>query len=320
MIAVPSPKGGVGKTTVTLTLVDLLAGHGRLQVAAVDLNPDFGTLASLVPDQLRAPREFADLLERLDTVNGKPGLGPYMSKLPSGLNVLAAPEDPGVMRELTPELYGRVFELLRLFYDIVLLDLGTGIVDELTQFGIRRADQVVVVTTPQVVTAEKVLAALPFIASEGGWNGAGDGRLDRVAVVLNQAAASATHEQRAVEEAFRRAGVSRRVVLPYDDQLALTLGFVKRFELAEVGSVGAGDLGDVKRQVVVEALGGLPVGAIELGAELLECPLWLRVKAQARADLWTRRLPRGSVEQRRPRVGEATRAWNEHVAAIQRGL
>jgi hypothetical protein len=33
-----------------------------------------------------------------------------------------------------------------------------------------------------------------------------------------------------------------------------------------------------------------------------------------------RRLPRGPVEQLRPRVGEATRAWSEPVAAIQRRL
>ena len=98
------------------------------------------------------------------------------------------------------------------------------------------------------------------------------------------------------------------------------LGFIKRLELAEVGAVGAGDLGDVKRQVGLEALGGLPVGAVQLGAELIECPLWLRGEAQAGADLRPRCGPRGAAQQVGARVGEATRACNEHVAAMQRRL
>ncbi len=49
---------------------------------------------------------------------------------------------------------------------------------------------------------------------------------------------------------------------------------------SSASSVGAGNLGDVKRQVVVEALGGLPVGAVQLAVEVLERALWHGVEAQ----------------------------------------
>ena len=52
-VAVISPKGGVGKTTISFVLGNLLAEQLRLRVVALDANPDFGTLASLAPDDHR---------------------------------------------------------------------------------------------------------------------------------------------------------------------------------------------------------------------------------------------------------------------------
>jgi Mrp family chromosome partitioning ATPase len=46
-VALISPKGGVGKTTSTFLVGNLLATHLKLRVIAVDANPDFGTLARL---------------------------------------------------------------------------------------------------------------------------------------------------------------------------------------------------------------------------------------------------------------------------------
>src|SRR4051794_27212569 len=66
VVAVVSPKGGVGKTTSTFVLGNLLATHLKLRVVAVDANPDFGTLARLSPDQRRSSRSLADLLEDAD--------------------------------------------------------------------------------------------------------------------------------------------------------------------------------------------------------------------------------------------------------------
>jgi hypothetical protein len=97
-------------------------------------------------------------------------------------------------------------------------------------------------------------------------------------------------------------------------------GLIERFELCEVGAVGARDLGDLQREVVVEPLGRLTVGAVELTGEQLERPLRRGLEAHAGADLRPRHGPRGSLEQLRPRVDETAGAGNEHVPAVQRGL
>lgn len=72
VIAVISPKGGVGKTTNTFLLGNILAQHLRLRAVALDANPDFGTLAALAPDGLRSHRTLSDLLENWDNVRLRP--------------------------------------------------------------------------------------------------------------------------------------------------------------------------------------------------------------------------------------------------------
>jgi Mrp family chromosome partitioning ATPase len=61
-VAVISPKGGVGKTTISFVLGNLLAEQLRMRVVALDANPDFGTLSALAPDEHRSTRSLADLL------------------------------------------------------------------------------------------------------------------------------------------------------------------------------------------------------------------------------------------------------------------
>src|SRR4051812_17666813 len=62
-VAVISPKGGVGKTTSTFLVGNLLATHLKLRVVAVDANPDFGTLGRLSADGRRSSGAPVGLLD-----------------------------------------------------------------------------------------------------------------------------------------------------------------------------------------------------------------------------------------------------------------
>jgi putative peptide zinc metalloprotease protein len=225
-IAVVSPKGGVGKTTCTFLVGNLLAEALNLRVVAVDANRDFGTLASLAPDDVRVGRSLADLLPHLDHIDSVSDVLAYVSQLPSGLHVLAAPEQAEVMAAMTPETYGDLLDLLGRFYEVIMLDLGTGIIDPLAQFGIRRADQALLVTTPEYVTADKVLGALRYLNAEAGWDsGGGEESLNRkrLTVVLNRAPPERSGDRQVIETAFRRFGIGRHVTIPYDDRLRVML-------------------------------------------------------------------------------------------------
>ena len=72
VVATLSPKGGCGKTTSTFLAGNVLASHLRLRALAVDLNPDFGTLADLAPDRARAPLSLVNLLHDKEQI-GSPG-------------------------------------------------------------------------------------------------------------------------------------------------------------------------------------------------------------------------------------------------------
>jgi MinD-like ATPase involved in chromosome partitioning or flagellar assembly len=211
VVAVISPKGGVGKTTSAFVVGSLLADRLRLRAIAVDANPDFGTLAALAPDRLRCERSLADLLSDIERIETAAQLRSYVSALPSGLHLLGAPSDAEVMAGLGPEAYGELLALLATFYELVLLDLGTGVAGQLAQFAIGRADQVVLVMTPEWVTSSAVLAALEHLEHE------------RTTVVANKFHSRGPADLSELERRLRERRLHRSVAIPYDQQLAAML-------------------------------------------------------------------------------------------------
>jgi MinD-like ATPase involved in chromosome partitioning or flagellar assembly len=209
-IALISPKGGVGKTTSTFLTGNLLATHLKLRAIAVDANPDFGTLARLAPDDRRSARSLVELLDNAERLNTAAELTPYVSRLPTGLHVLGAPCHADVTASLGPRRYGELVALLATFYDVVLLDLGTGVAGPLANFAIDRADQVVLVTTPEWVTSGVVLEALAYVRHDHATVAINKSRLDSAVAAV-------------IEDRFRAEHLHRAVTIPYDEQLAAML-------------------------------------------------------------------------------------------------
>jgi MinD-like ATPase involved in chromosome partitioning or flagellar assembly len=211
VVAVVSPKGGVGKTTSAFVLGNLIADRLRLRVIAVDANPDFGTLADLAPEEVRCRRCLADLLADIDGIHTAADVRRYVSALPSGLHLLASPREAEAMARLGPDAYGDALALLSTFYELLVLDLGTGVAGPLAQFAIDRADQVVLVTTPEWVTSTLVLAALEHLEHE------------RTTVAANKFHARGPADLRELERRLRERHLHRNVAIPQDDQLAAML-------------------------------------------------------------------------------------------------
>lgn len=211
VVVVISPKGGVGKTTSAFVVGGLLADRLRLRVIAVDANPGFATLASLAPDRLRCQRSLADLLTDIEQIETAAQLRSYVSALPSGLHLLGASADAEVMARLGPGAYGELVALLCTFYDVVLLDLGNAIAGRLAQFALGRADQFVLVATPESVAGSAVLTALEQLDHK------------RRIVATNKFYAHRTAHLRELERRLRERRLDRSVAIPYDDQLAAML-------------------------------------------------------------------------------------------------
>ncbi|MDQ3435082.1 MAG: hypothetical protein M3481_10470 [Actinomycetota bacterium] len=210
-LSVISPKGGVGKTTVSFLVGSLLATHLQTWTIAVDTNPDYGTLGDLAPEGLRSTRSLADLLDDMDQIRTAAQLRPYVTQLPTGLHVLSAPRDAEVTAGLSAQSYGELLAFLSIFYELVVLDCGTGVGRPLARFAIDRADQVMLLSTAELVTANVVLSALHQL------------RHDRTTLVLNRAHPALGENVQALEDRFRRERVHRSITLPDDPQLATML-------------------------------------------------------------------------------------------------
>lgn len=143
-VVVMSRKGGVGKTTIALAIGSTFAMLRGDRVVAVDANPDAGNLAHRV-----APphdRTITDVLRDLDSITSYAALRSYTAQaLESRLEVLASDDDPGIGMALGRDDYHRLIGLLDRFYNLILLDTGTGILDSANQGLLAEADQVVLV-------------------------------------------------------------------------------------------------------------------------------------------------------------------------------
>ncbi|HZV52263.1 MAG TPA: MinD/ParA family protein [Candidatus Dormibacteraeota bacterium] len=147
-VAVASGKGGVGKTTVAAGLASQLGLLRGDRVITLDANPDSPTLGLRVGGASRPT--VADLSRELEAgrVQRQADLRAFTSQAPeSRLEVLAGPLDPKTTEALGEADYARVLDALRRFYDVVVADLGTGLLDPANKLLLLRAcDQVVVVT------------------------------------------------------------------------------------------------------------------------------------------------------------------------------
>ena len=143
-VVVMSRKGGVGKTTISLALGSTFAMLRGDRVIAVDANPDAGNLAHRV-----APphdRTITDVLRDLEGITSYAALRSYTAQAEeSRLEVLASDDDPRIWNALDRNDYHRLIELLDRFYNLIVLDTGTGILDSANQGLLTEADQIVLV-------------------------------------------------------------------------------------------------------------------------------------------------------------------------------
>lgn len=211
-VVVMSRKGGVGKTTVTFALGSTFAMLRGDRVVAVDANPDAGNLAYRVGSH--PGRTLTDLLADADRIDRYAVLREYLTQAPdSGLEVLASDDDPRITLALDRQAYGRVIELLDHYYNLILLDTGTGILDSANQGLLHDADQLVLVLRPALDGARAAAATLDWLDEHG------FGELvTRAVVAVNASRGDGESLLPPLEDHFR-ARCSAVVRIPWDRRL-----------------------------------------------------------------------------------------------------
>lgn len=228
IITVFGAKGGVGKTTIASNLAVQLRQETQQSVALIDLDTRFGD-AALALD-MPVETSIVELArERRQVTRGQ--VRSYLTEHASGVMLLPAPPNPTDWSDIGADKVERIIALMASAFDYVVIDTP-GTFNDMVATAIEQADQVLVVTTLDVVSVKDTWLAFEMLQS---W-GMPDERLklltnrttphsvvneDDVAAALGRAALTAFPYDRAVGAA---SAVAQPVVLarphsPFSKQL-----------------------------------------------------------------------------------------------------
>lgn len=203
IIAVFSPKGGVGTTTVAVNVAVGLARRAPDQVAIVDLDLQFGQVATHL--NISARLTVADLARDPVALSDPATLRTYTDRHESGLAVLAAPATPDGGNAITEAMVRQLIETVGRAYHYVVVDAGSGL-DARSEATIRQATDVLIVVTPEFPALKAVHALRELLTSSGV-------DLSETSFILNQIFSREILRLRDIEDALE---TKIALTIPYD--------------------------------------------------------------------------------------------------------
>jgi pilus assembly protein CpaE len=152
VVAVFSPKGGAGRTTLATNLALALHRETGQRVALVDANLQFGDVGVLLNLNPKN-RSVLDAVE-----GGEPDrdiIDSVMVDHSTGIRVLLAPPSPEGADLVTPAYLRKIVEMLKETHDWVVVDVPSGLNDH-TLAVLDAADQILVVAALEITTIKNV--------------------------------------------------------------------------------------------------------------------------------------------------------------------
>lgn len=218
VLAFVSNKGGVGKSTLAVNVATGLAQRFPDRVLLIDTSFQMGVCASML--DLQANTTMADAVreqDRLDTTL----LRQLTIVHPSGLHLLAAPNDAVIAAEIDDAIVTQVMTLARRAYDYVIIDTFP-LFDRIVMAVLDVADRVYLVlenTVPTVLSGVKYVELLDGLGVER----------ERQRVVLNRNLTGAGNPSQADIAARLNRTVDH--VLPYSRQVVAAANMGEPFVL-----------------------------------------------------------------------------------------
>jgi len=180
IVAVFSPKGGVGRTTIAVNMAIAAATELGKSVVLMDGSfqfGDVGVLMNLNPKN----KSIADLVPELEA--GEPeSLDTFVINHSAGVRVLLAPPSPEMAELITPTAVRRVLEALRTQHDLVIVDC-TSWFNETTLAILDAADVILTILSLEITSIKNMRLFLEVADQLGYEHG-------KVKLVLNRADSS----------------------------------------------------------------------------------------------------------------------------------
>lgn len=189
MIAVAAPKGGVGKTSLTINLAAYaglkLMAQGK-RVAVIDANYQQGDIGKILSCYSPTLTDIA----RDPAYQTPSQIQRYMAKFPDiNLDVVLAPNTAEESNPawITPKLFNTVANSLREIYDLIFVDCPVAEPhhDLFQEFILPQADYLVMPVTPSMVTIHNARTWLSYLGNDPHSGVAYDP--NKVGILFNQA-------------------------------------------------------------------------------------------------------------------------------------
>ncbi len=177
VVALFSPKGGVGRTTIATNLAVAAAAEPGRSVALVDGSfqfGDVGVLLNLNPKN----KSIADAVPDLDGAADAEAIESFLITHSTGTKVLLAPPSPEMAELVTPAAIRRILELLRARHDLVVVDCAAAFSDT-TLTVLDAADTILTVLTLEITSIKNMRLFLE-VADQLGYPP------DKIELVLNR--------------------------------------------------------------------------------------------------------------------------------------
>jgi pilus assembly protein CpaE len=239
VMTVFSPKGGTGKTTVATNLAAALAKREGRRTLLLDLDLQFGDAAIVLG--LEPEKTIYDLVTAPGELDSEKLAG-YVTKHPSGIDVLAAPLRPEDAELVTEGKVTSLLEVARGSYEAIVVDTSPFFHGPMLAT-LDRTDELLVLcgldvpTLKNVRLAMQTLELLSFPAS-------------RVRYIMNRANTNVGLKPREVETALK---VKIAHELPSDGTVPLTVNRGNPAVLAEPRCDFAKAIGQLAKQVAPQA-------------------------------------------------------------------
>ena len=177
IVAVFSPKGGVGRTTIAVNLAVAAATELDKKVIVVDGSFQFGDVAVLLNLNPKN-KSMSELVPEFESSHDPDSVDSYTLTHSSGISALLAPPSPEMAELITPVGVKHVLEVLRQRYDLVVVDCAAWFND--TTLGILDLADVVLTVLTLEITSIKNIRLFLEVADQLGY-------ASKIRLVLNRA-------------------------------------------------------------------------------------------------------------------------------------
>jgi pilus assembly protein CpaE len=154
VVAVFSPKGGVGRTTIAVNLAVAAASEPGRNVVLVDGSFQFGDVGVLLNLNPKG-NSISEAIAELDGSGEADALETYLVAHSTGVRVLLAPPSPEMAELVTPAAIRRILDSLRARHDLVLVDCAAAFSDS-TLTILDAADVILTVLTLEITSIKNI--------------------------------------------------------------------------------------------------------------------------------------------------------------------